>query len=111
MSNSACSNPRIFLTEKVPDFCCVMSVLMSSSLQVSVIIAPTNISFPVFSEAVYQPAPLSEKTLPDTFVVQITALYKVPVIYSIVAGDEKGKLFTGNNKEKDVFLNPASLNL
>lgn len=42
----------------------------------------------------YQPAPLSEKTLPDTFVVQITVLYKVPVVYSIVAGDEKGKLFT-----------------
>ncbi|NXN47103.1 PCD23 protein, partial [Rhinoptilus africanus] len=38
----------------------------------------------------YQPAPLSEKTLPDTFVVQISALYKVPVIYSIVFGDEKG---------------------
>ncbi|NXG88640.1 PCD23 protein, partial [Stercorarius parasiticus] len=38
----------------------------------------------------YQPAPLSEKTLPDTFVVQISVLYKVPVIYSIVSGDEKG---------------------
>ncbi|NXN54419.1 PCD23 protein, partial [Rynchops niger] len=37
----------------------------------------------------YQPAPLSEKTLPDTFVVQISVLYKVPVIYSIVSGDEK----------------------
>ncbi|NXF55277.1 FAT4 protein, partial [Oceanites oceanicus] len=41
----------------------------------------------------YQPAPLSEKTLPDTFVVQISVLYKVPVIYSIVSGDGKGKLF------------------
>ncbi|KFQ53199.1 Protocadherin-16, partial [Nestor notabilis] len=38
----------------------------------------------------YQPAPLSEKTLPDTFVVHTDVLYKVPVIYSIVAGDEKG---------------------
>ncbi|NXV20394.1 PCD23 protein, partial [Cepphus grylle] len=38
----------------------------------------------------YQPAPLSEKALPDTYVVQISALYKVPVIYSIVSGDEKG---------------------
>ncbi|KFV57547.1 Protocadherin-23, partial [Gavia stellata] len=38
----------------------------------------------------YQPAPLSEKTQPDTFVVQISVLYKVPVIYSIVSGDEKG---------------------
>ncbi|NXL47198.1 PCDL protein, partial [Podilymbus podiceps] len=38
----------------------------------------------------YQPAPLSEKTLPDTFVVQISVFYKVPVIYSIVAGDGKG---------------------
>ncbi|NXV35544.1 FAT3 protein, partial [Rissa tridactyla] len=37
----------------------------------------------------YQPAPLSEKTLPDTFVVQISVLYKVPVIHSIVSGDEK----------------------
>ncbi|NWY56658.1 PCD23 protein, partial [Chionis minor] len=38
----------------------------------------------------YQPAPLSEKTLPDTFVVQISVLYNVPVIYHIVSGDEKG---------------------
>ncbi|KFO05688.1 Cadherin EGF LAG seven-pass G-type receptor 3, partial [Balearica regulorum gibbericeps] len=38
----------------------------------------------------YQPAPLSEKAPPDTFVVQISALHKVPVIYSIVSGDEKG---------------------
>ncbi|NXV43200.1 PCD23 protein, partial [Uria aalge] len=38
----------------------------------------------------YQPAPLSEKALPDTYVVQISALYKVPVIYSVVSGDEKG---------------------
>ncbi|KFW64015.1 Cadherin EGF LAG seven-pass G-type receptor 3, partial [Pygoscelis adeliae] len=38
----------------------------------------------------YQPAPLSEKTPPDTFVVQISVLYKVPVIYSIVSGDGKG---------------------
>ncbi|NXC17959.1 PCDL protein, partial [Corythaeola cristata] len=35
----------------------------------------------------YQPAPLSEKTLPDTFVVEISVLYKVSVIYSIVSGD------------------------
>ncbi|NXP09912.1 PCDL protein, partial [Thinocorus orbignyianus] len=38
----------------------------------------------------YQPAPLSEKTPPDTFVVEISVLYKVPVTYSIVSGDEKG---------------------
>ncbi|KAF1622881.1 Protocadherin-like protein, partial [Eudyptes chrysolophus] len=38
----------------------------------------------------YQPAPLSEKTLPETFVVQISVLYKVPVIFSIVSGDGKG---------------------
>lgn len=68
-------------------------VVISFSLQVSVTIAPINVSFPVFSEEVYQPAPLSEKTLPDTFVVHIDALYKDPVIYSIVSGDEKGKLF------------------
>nr|XP_009672244.1 PREDICTED: protocadherin Fat 4-like [Struthio camelus australis] len=63
---------------------------LSSSVKVSVMIAPINISFPVFSEAVYQPAPLSEKALPDTFVVQISVLYKVPVIYSIVSGDVNG---------------------
>ncbi|NWX24313.1 PCD23 protein, partial [Aegotheles bennettii] len=38
----------------------------------------------------YQPAPLSEKTLPDTFVVQTSVLYKSPVIYSIVSGDGNG---------------------
>ncbi|XP_009706137.1 PREDICTED: protocadherin Fat 4-like, partial [Cariama cristata] len=63
---------------------------LSTSVKVSVMIAPINISLPVFSEAVYQPAPLSEKTLPDTFVVQIGVFYKVPVIYSIESGDEKG---------------------
>ncbi|XP_075606136.1 protocadherin Fat 4 [Balearica regulorum gibbericeps] len=63
---------------------------LSTSVKVSITIAPINFSFPVFSEAVYQPAPLSEKAPPDTFVVQISALHKVPVIYSIVSGDEKG---------------------
>ncbi|XP_030347049.1 protocadherin Fat 4-like [Strigops habroptila] len=63
---------------------------LSTSVKVSVTIAPINVSFPVFSEEVYQPAPLSEKTLPDTFVVHIDVLYKDPVIYSIVSGDEKG---------------------
>ncbi|XP_025919928.1 protocadherin Fat 1-like [Apteryx rowi] len=63
---------------------------LSTSVKVSVMIAPIGISFPVFSEAVYQPAPLSEKALPDTFVVQISVLYNVPVIYSIVSGDENG---------------------
>ncbi|NXW64890.1 CELR1 protein, partial [Eurystomus gularis] len=38
----------------------------------------------------YQPAPLSEKTPPDTFVVQISVLYELPVIYSIISGNEKG---------------------
>jgi len=55
-------------------------------------IAPINISFLVFSAAAYEPAPLSEKALPDTFVVRISVLYVVPVIYSIVSGDEKGKV-------------------
>ncbi|XP_013037677.3 protocadherin Fat 4-like isoform X2 [Anser cygnoides] len=63
---------------------------LSTSVKVSVTIAPINISFPVFSEAVYQPTPLSEKILPDSFVVQISVLYNVPVIYSIVSGNEKG---------------------
>ncbi|EOB03259.1 Protocadherin-16, partial [Anas platyrhynchos] len=38
----------------------------------------------------YQPTPLSEKTLPDSFVVEISVFYNVPVIYSIVSGNEKG---------------------
>ncbi|NXW94392.1 PCDL protein, partial [Alopecoenas beccarii] len=38
----------------------------------------------------YRPAPLSEKAPPDTFVVQISVLYTVPVIYSIVSGDGQG---------------------
>ncbi|NWH63553.1 PCDL protein, partial [Geococcyx californianus] len=38
----------------------------------------------------YRPAPLSEKTLPDTFVVHISVLYKFPVTYSIVSGDGNG---------------------
>ncbi|NWZ21778.1 FAT2 protein, partial [Asarcornis scutulata] len=38
----------------------------------------------------YQPTPLSEKILPDSFVVEISVLYNVPVIYSIVSGNEKG---------------------
>ncbi|NWQ77713.1 PCDL protein, partial [Columbina picui] len=38
----------------------------------------------------YRPAALSEKAPPDTFVVQISVLYTVPVIYSIVAGDGQG---------------------
>ncbi|XP_008939523.1 PREDICTED: protocadherin Fat 4-like, partial [Merops nubicus] len=63
---------------------------LSASVKVSVTIAPINSLFPVFSEAIYQPAPLSEKTLPDTFVVEISVFYKAPVIYSIVSGDEKG---------------------
>ncbi|KAM6407361.1 protocadherin Fat 4-like [Pluvialis apricaria] len=63
---------------------------LSTSVKVSVTIASISTSFPVFSEVTYQPAPLSEKTLPDTFVVQISVLYKVPVIYSIVSGDGKG---------------------
>ncbi|NXN18283.1 PCDL protein, partial [Indicator maculatus] len=41
----------------------------------------------------YQPAPLSVKTLPDTFVVQISVVYQAPVTYSIVSGDEKGYFF------------------
>ncbi|NWX26191.1 FAT2 protein, partial [Notiomystis cincta] len=38
----------------------------------------------------YHPAPLSEKAPPATFVVEISALYKLPVNYSIASGDEKG---------------------
>ncbi|NWR55609.1 PCDL protein, partial [Bucorvus abyssinicus] len=38
----------------------------------------------------YQPAPLSEKALPDTFVVQVSASYKVPVLYSVLPADGTG---------------------
>ncbi|NWR69367.1 PCDL protein, partial [Centropus unirufus] len=38
----------------------------------------------------YQPAPLSEKAPPDTFVVHISVFYEVPVTYRIVSGDGKG---------------------
>lgn len=78
---------------------------MFFSLQVSVTIAPISVSFPVFSEAVYQPTPLSEKILPDSFVVEISVLYNVPVIYSIVSGNEKGKLFKWTNKEHGMLKN------
>ncbi|NXM76884.1 FAT3 protein, partial [Serilophus lunatus] len=37
----------------------------------------------------YRPAPLSERTPPDTFVVQTSVLYHVPVSYSIASGDDK----------------------
>ncbi|XP_010132124.1 PREDICTED: protocadherin Fat 4-like [Buceros rhinoceros silvestris] len=57
---------------------------LSTSVKVSVVIAPISFSLPVFSEAAYQPAPLSEKALPDTFVVQVSASYEVPVLYSVV---------------------------
>ncbi|XP_017600750.1 PREDICTED: protocadherin Fat 4 [Corvus brachyrhynchos] len=63
---------------------------LSTSVKVSVMIAPMDVSFPVFVEEAYHPAPLSEKTPPDTFVVEISALYKLPVNYSIASGDEKG---------------------
>lgn len=66
---------------------------MPLSLQVSVVIAPIGFSLPVFSEAAYQPAPLSEKALPDTFVVQVSASYKVPVLYSIVPANGTGEPF------------------
>ncbi|NWZ83283.1 FAT2 protein, partial [Poecile atricapillus] len=38
----------------------------------------------------YHPTPLSEKTPTDTFVIEISASYKLPVSYSIASGDEKG---------------------
>ncbi|NWI52605.1 FAT3 protein, partial [Calyptomena viridis] len=38
----------------------------------------------------YHPAPLSERTQPDTIVVHTSALYPGPVNYSIASGDDKG---------------------
>ncbi|XP_017677245.1 PREDICTED: protocadherin Fat 4-like [Lepidothrix coronata] len=63
---------------------------LSTSVKVSVTVVPVGVSFPVFSEAAYHPAPLSEKALPDTFVVQTSVLYSAPVSYTIVSGDDKG---------------------
>ncbi|KAK2523218.1 hypothetical protein Q9966_012281 [Columba livia] len=63
---------------------------LSTSVKVTVVIAPISVSFPVFSEEAYRPAPLSEKAPPDTFVVQISVLYTGPVIYSIASGDGQG---------------------
>ncbi|XP_028927738.1 protocadherin Fat 4-like isoform X2 [Ornithorhynchus anatinus] len=62
---------------------------LSTSVKVSVLIAPTNTSIPVFPAEVFQPDPLSEKVLPGAIVTQVIALYKGPVIYSISYGNEK----------------------
>ncbi|XP_059699426.1 protocadherin Fat 4-like [Haemorhous mexicanus] len=63
---------------------------LSASVKVSVMVAPMDVSFPVFLEEAYHPAPLSEQSPTDTFVVEVRALYKLPVNYSITSGDEKG---------------------
>lgn len=63
-------------------------------------IAPMDVSFPVFLEEAYQPAPLSENSPTETFVVEISALYKLPVNYSIASGDEKGEPWMWNNGKR-----------
>ncbi|KAF2987751.1 hypothetical protein EK904_015163 [Melospiza melodia maxima] len=63
---------------------------LSASVKVSVVVAPMDVSFPLFLEEAYHPAPLAEQSPPDTFVVEVRALYKLPVDYSITSGDEKG---------------------
>lgn len=78
----------------------ISPMAMSFSRQVSVVVAPMDVSFPVFVEEAYHPAPLSEKTPPDTFVVEISALYKLPVNYSIASGDEKGEPLMWNNGKR-----------
>lgn len=78
----------------------ITPMAMSFSRQVSVMVAPMDVSFPVFMEEAYHPAPLSEKTPPDTFVVEISALYKLPVNYSIASGDEKGEPLMWNNGKR-----------
>lgn len=110
MSNSAHSNRRL-LTAKA--WTCAVSHLsrkipakaanvtpMSFSLQVSVRVAPMDVSYPVFLEEAYHPAPLSEKTATETFVVEISAWYKLPVNYSIASGDEKGEPWMWNNGKR-----------
>ncbi|KAL9863596.1 protocadherin Fat 4-like [Geothlypis trichas] len=63
---------------------------LAASVKVSVVVAPMDVSFPVFLEEAYHPAPLSEQSPPETFVVEVRAWYKLPVDYSISSGDEKG---------------------
>ncbi|XP_050172457.1 protocadherin Fat 4-like [Myiozetetes cayanensis] len=63
---------------------------LSASVKVAVTVVPVGVSLPVFSEASYHPAPLSEKAPPDTFVVQTSALHGAPVSYAIVSGDDQG---------------------
>ncbi|NXF73448.1 FAT3 protein, partial [Sclerurus mexicanus] len=38
----------------------------------------------------YHPAPLSERTPPDTLVLQTSVSYSAPVSYTIASGDDKG---------------------
>ncbi|KFU84788.1 Protocadherin-16, partial [Chaetura pelagica] len=57
----------------------------------------------------YQPAPLTEKTLPNTFVVQISVLYEVPVIYSIASGDQQG--YFSIDSSTGIVRTTKSLNL
>nr|XP_026649047.1 protocadherin Fat 4 [Zonotrichia albicollis] len=63
---------------------------LSASVKVSVMVAPMDVSFPLFLEEAYHPAPLAEQSPPDTFVVEVRAWYNLPVDYSITSGDEKG---------------------
>lgn len=122
VSNSARSNPRFFLPGLVLSHpsagkffakaANIPLMAMSLSLQVSVMVTPMDVSFPVFSEAAYHPAPLPERTPPDTFVVEISALYELPVSYSIASGDEKGELLMWNNNKHstehwDCFFSPS----
>lgn len=84
---------------------------MSFPLQVTVMIAPMDVSFPVFLEEAYQPAPLSEKAPIDTFVVEIIALYKLPVTYSITSGDEKGEPWLWNNGKRGCETTNTALSI
>lgn len=89
----------------------ITPMAVSFPLQVSVMIAPMDVSYPVFLEEAYHPAPLSEKTPAETFVVEIRALYNLPVSYSIASGDEKGEPWMWNNGKRGCETTSTALSI
>nr|XP_015218207.1 PREDICTED: cadherin EGF LAG seven-pass G-type receptor 1-like [Lepisosteus oculatus] len=89
---------------------------LSSTAKVTVMIIPRNLEMPVFSAELYSPQPLSEKTQPDTVVMQAHVFYTSTVMYSIQSGNDNDYFtmdtFSGVIKTKqalDVSHFPAIL--
>uniref|UniRef100_H3A003 Cadherin domain-containing protein n=1 Tax=Latimeria chalumnae TaxID=7897 RepID=H3A003_LATCH len=85
------------------------SPTLSNSVKVTIIVAPSDSAVPVFSAAVYQPAPLSEKTSTGTLVIQTSALYHLPLLYSLVAGNEKD--YFSSDASSGVIKTKKSINV